>query len=145
MAECQRFKAREGGVKYIQSMASPVSGRRARLALWLALAVDILQWALIPLFAEGFLSWLNDAVDVATAGAMTSLLGWHLVFLPSFIGELVPLANLAPTWTAAVLWVTRRSRQEDELPSDGEVRPTDRDMAIFTRPPFAKRGGETKQ
>ena len=127
-------------MKYIRSMARTCTGRRARLALWLALAVDILQWALIPLFAEGFLSWFNDVVDVAAAVAMTSLLGWHLVFLPSFMGELVPLANLAPTWTAAVLWVTRRSRREDGLPGDGDVLPARRGMAVPTRPSLARRG-----
>jgi hypothetical protein len=62
----------------------------------------------VPLFAVGSLSPLNDVLDVVTAAVMFALLGWHPALLPTFIAELVPMLNLFPTWTAAVLFVTRR-------------------------------------
>jgi hypothetical protein len=88
-------------------MPQPIPRRNARLALALALAVDFLQLALIPLFAQGAFSPIDVALDMVTAVVMCSLLRWHLAFLPSFLGELIPFVNLVPTWTAAVVWVTR--------------------------------------
>jgi len=38
------------------------------------------------------------------------LLGWHVAFLPAFVVELLPVADLFPTWTIAVLYVTRARR-----------------------------------
>jgi hypothetical protein len=41
---------------------------------------------------------------------LVALLGWHVVFLPAFLGELVPFLNLFPTWTGAVLFVVTRNQ-----------------------------------
>lgn len=72
-----------------------------------AMAADALQLGVFPLFAPGAASPVNDALDVAVAGAMTWLVGWHWAFLPSFVAELVPGLDLVPTWTAAVFFATR--------------------------------------
>jgi hypothetical protein len=69
---------------------------------------DALQIALLPAAAGGFLSPVNDALDVVSAIVMIALLGWHVAFLPTAIAEIVPALNLFPTWTAAVFFVTRR-------------------------------------
>jgi len=50
---------------------------------------------------------INQIVDVATAIAMTWLVGWHWAFLPTFVVEAVPIVDLVPTWTLAVLVATR--------------------------------------
>ena len=73
---------------------------------------DAIQIALFPLFAEGALSPLDDLLDIAVAWLLTKLLGWHWVFLPSFIAELVPGLDLVPSWTIAVLYVTREIPKE---------------------------------
>lgn len=78
-----------------------------RSALTIAVLADALQIGLFPLFGEGAFSPLNDLLDVAVAWALTRLLGWHWAFLPSFVAELVPGLDLVPTWTLAVLIVTR--------------------------------------
>jgi len=70
------------------------------------MAVDLAQIVIFPAFAEGALSPINDAVDVAVAVALSALIGWHWVFLPSFLSELIPMWDLVPTWTAAVWYVT---------------------------------------
>ena len=93
---------------------SPRSGRwrdrRHLAALAIALTADAVQIGLLPLFIEGALAPWNDALDIAVGAILVSLLGWHVAFLPAFLGELVPLLNLFPTWTAAVVFVVSRKR-----------------------------------
>jgi hypothetical protein len=79
-----------------------------RTALGVALFADALQIVLFPLFGEGALSPANDLLDIAVAWLLTRLLGWHWAFVPSFLAELVPGLDLVPTWTLAVLYVTRQ-------------------------------------
>ncbi|HKZ33212.1 MAG TPA: hypothetical protein VJ648_12740 [Vicinamibacteria bacterium] len=77
--------------------------RRILAARFIAVAVDLAQYALLP--AE--LTPLNNAVDVLTAIAMLSLVGWNWAFLPTFLAELVPFVDLVPSWTLAVMFATR--------------------------------------
>jgi hypothetical protein len=84
--------------------------RRHLAALAIALAADAVQIVLLPLFMEGAAAPWNDALDVAVGGMMLALLGWHVALLPAFLGELVPLLNLFPTWTAAVVFVVAGKR-----------------------------------
>lgn len=81
---------------------------RLRAALVVALAADFLQWIALPLFAAGALAPWNDVLDVAIAVILVRLLGWHWAFLPTFVVELFPVADLVPTWTLAVLLASRR-------------------------------------
>ncbi len=80
---------------------------RVKTARVVAIAADFVQIGLLPLFAEGWLSPVNDALDVLVAIAMILLVGWHWAFLPAFLAELVPLVDLVPSWTAAVFIATR--------------------------------------
>jgi hypothetical protein len=80
---------------------------RVRAARLIAVAADILQIVVFPLFAPGLASPWNNALDLLVAVAMVLLIGWHWAFLPSFFAELVPGLDLVPTWTAAVFFVTR--------------------------------------
>ena len=50
---------------------------------------------------------LNDALDLVVGAVLVVLVGWHFAFLPTFVAELVPALNIFPTWTTAVLFVTR--------------------------------------
>lgn len=98
-------------------MAKPISRSRARLALGIALAVDVLQIAIQP---TGPLQFLIDwPLDLLTAVLMTGLLGFHWAFLPTFLAEAVPWLDVVPTWTLAVLFVTRtRSEVKEGAPKD---------------------------
>ena len=80
---------------------------RVRAARLIAVAADIVQIVMLPLFAPGVASPWNDALDLLVAVAMVGLIGWHWAFLPSFFVELVPGLDLVPTWTAAVFFATR--------------------------------------
>ena len=86
----------------------PLSRRRIILARALAVTVDFFQIVVSPVFSLGAASPLDDVLDVATAAGMIGLVGWHWAFLPSFLSELVPVWDLAPTWTIAVFLATRK-------------------------------------
>jgi hypothetical protein len=86
-------------------------GSHFKTAMVLAIAADILQIVVFPLFAEGALSPAEDVLDFAVAAVLINLLGWHWEFLPSFLGKLVPGVDLVPFWTMAVANVYRKSKQ----------------------------------
>jgi cellulose synthase/poly-beta-1,6-N-acetylglucosamine synthase-like glycosyltransferase len=93
--------------------------------IWIAravgLAADALQVVLFPFFAEGFASPANVAVDLIVAAVLTKLIGWHIAFVPSFIVEMMPVADLAPTWSLAV-WIATRGRTADSIPAGEPIR-----------------------
>jgi hypothetical protein len=66
---------------------------------------------IFPLFIEGAASPAEDVLDLAMAGVLTWLLGWHWEFLPSFAGKLIPGVDLVPLWSLAVANVYRKSKQ----------------------------------
>ncbi|HEX2568600.1 MAG TPA: hypothetical protein VH877_03505 [Polyangia bacterium] len=101
---------------------------RTRRQVWtaraVAMSVDALQLALVPLFGEGVASPANVAIDCLLFGFLVWYLGFHVAFLPSFVAEEVPLLNLAPSWTAAVLLATRKTAAAPaELPPSSEPAP----------------------
>ena len=110
-------------------MKSPVASdtsaveasNRVRAARALAIAADVVQIAVFPIFAPGGLSPWNDALDLLVAVALTRLIGWHWAFLPSFAAELVPGLDLVPTWTAAVFFATRKGAAPSKIPREGAV------------------------
>jgi len=85
----------------------PISSRRIWLARGIAMAADALQIAVFPYFFEGVLSPVNALLDVVVMVAMVLLVGWHIAFVPTFLVEQLPFADLAPTWTVAVWIVTK--------------------------------------
>jgi hypothetical protein len=77
----------------------------------LAIAADVLQIFVFPLFSEGALSPADDVLDLAVAVILVRLLGWHWEFLPAFAAEIVPGVDLVPFWTFAVANVYRKWKQ----------------------------------
>lgn len=88
-----------------RASAEPSLGR-VRAARFVALGADLIQIVLLPLVIEGFASPVDDVLDLATGAILVKLIGFHWAFLPSAATKLVPVADLAPTWTAAVLLAT---------------------------------------
>ncbi len=97
------------------------SRNRILAARVLAVLADAVQIGLLPLFAPGATSPLNNVLDVAVGAAMIALVGWHWVFLPTFVTELIPFGNIAPTWTVAAFIATRERRVE-RLPGASDER-----------------------
>ena len=85
---------------------------RFRAALGLAIAADLVQLVVFPVFLPGLESPPDDALDIGVGAAMVYLLGWHWEFAPSFLGKLVPGVDLVPFWTLAVANVYRKSRRD---------------------------------
>ena len=86
------------------------------LALAVAVIADTLQVLLMP-FAWTF---IESAVDVVTMALTTWILGFHLLLLPTFVVELVPIVDLIPTWTAcvaAVIALRKREQKSSPLPT----------------------------
>jgi hypothetical protein len=108
---------------YVQSLKEP----EHRLAWAVAIAADALQIAALPLFVEGGMSPADSLLDLIVAFVLIRLLGWHWAFLPTLAAELVPGADLFPTWTAAVWFVTRQqvksSSSSNSRPQDPEILP----------------------
>ena len=88
--------------------------RRILAARLIAIIADAVQIGLMPVFAGGAASMVNDALDVAVGIIMVVLVGWNWVFLPTLVAELIPMVDLAPTWTIAVLIATRRRGDPSE-------------------------------
>ncbi len=68
------------------------------LALGIAIAADGLQLLLGPL------GWAlpDQVIDLVTMILMMKILGFHILLLPTFAIELVPVVEDLPTWTACV-------------------------------------------
>ena len=84
------------------------------LALIIATAADGMQLALGPF------GWVpgDQIIDVLAMVLTIWLIGFHWLLLPSFVLELVPLADEFPTWTACVIAViVLRKRQQQKPPS----------------------------
>jgi hypothetical protein len=81
----------------------PVTKKRRAIALSIALAADTLQLVLWPAFAEGAASPFDDALDLVVGAALWAILGMSPRLALAFGMELVPGADLFPTWTAVVL------------------------------------------
>src|ERR1700756_673530 len=84
---------------------------RRHAALGLAIAADLVQMIVFPLFIEGAASPADDVLDLCMGAVLSWLLGWHWEFLPSFLAKLVPGVDLVPLWTLAVANVYRRSKR----------------------------------
>jgi hypothetical protein len=88
---------------------------RIRLAYVVAVAADVVQLVLGPL------GWLtaDAAVDVAAMIATSRLLGFHPLLLPTFVLELVPVADLLPSWTGCVALVVALRKKQHAPPPPG--------------------------
>ncbi len=81
---------------------------RIAIAFLVALATDAIQISLGPF---GFLL-VDEFLDVVAMVLTSFAIGFHPLLLPTFIIELIPVADLMPTWTgctAAVVLLRRRA------------------------------------
>ncbi len=87
---------------------------RIGAALAVALVTDGLE------LGSGFLGWvgLDQVLDVVAMIAIGRLIGFHILFLPTFVLEAVPLADELPTWTACVIAVSILRRREQRRSED---------------------------
>lgn len=89
---------------------------RIRAAYTVAIATDVLQFALGP-FGWAF---VDEILDVVALAATTKLIGFHPLLLPTFIVEIVPVADVLPTWTACVALVVATRKKQPPSPGGGQ-------------------------
>ncbi len=99
------------------------AGPRLRIAMFVAVAADILQLAVFPFVLEGGASPPDDIIDLVVGGLLTWLLGWHWEFLPSFAAKLIPGVEFVPLWTLAVANVYRKSRAQVSVSAAAQNQP----------------------
>jgi len=113
--------------------AKPLTRGRIALAIAIAGATDALIIALGPL------AWLpsDEILDVAAMVAISLVIGFNPLLLPTFVLEIMPISESLPTWTACVgaviLW--RKGSNKMESKPSGEAPAT---SAEAPRPPEAK-------
>ena len=98
--------------------ARKLNGKIITLALGIAAVADALQWLLGPL------GWFffDEIIDVIAMVLITRLLGFHLLLLPTFVVEFIPVADLLPTWTGCVaLLIVLRKREQMSNPQPPEI------------------------
>jgi hypothetical protein len=99
--------------------ADPPSLTRGRLAAAYAVAIatDTAQFLLGPLGWAG----ADEILDVAATALLWRILGFHPLFLPTFVIEFLPISDVLPTWTGCVaLVIGLRRRQQIEPPPPGQ-------------------------
>src|SRR5271154_7545355 len=88
---------------------------RTRIIFALAVAVfaDGLQFLLGPL------GWVfgDQAIDCVAMALTSWAIGFHILLLPTFVVELVPVLEDLPTWTACTIAViVLRKREQRNIP-----------------------------
>lgn len=94
--------------------APPLTRTRVVLALAVALAADAMQLLLGPV------GWVffDQIVDVLAMALTMWTLGFHLLLLPTFVVEFLPLVGMLPTWTGCVIAVIAlRKRGQHTAPT----------------------------
>jgi hypothetical protein len=95
--------------------APPLTRPRMVVALAIAVAADGLQLLLGPL---GW-AFIDQAIDFVAMILVSWVIGFHILLLPTFIIELVPVLEDLPTWTActAAVIVLRKCVQRPPPPA----------------------------
>jgi len=85
---------------------------RVWLAYGVAITVDVLQFALGPI---GW-AFADEVLDLAAMLLLWRVIGFHPLLLPTFVLEVVPVADLLPAWTGCVALVIALRRNQQGPP-----------------------------
>lgn len=90
----------------------PLTTARIWAAFVVALIADGLQLAL------GGFGWFlfDEIIDVVAMVLVTMLIGFHPLFLPTFVMEFLPVVDMVPTWTGCVALVVALRRKRSKPP-----------------------------
>lgn len=98
--------------------AAGTARKRIWLAYGIAIVTDVLQLAFGPL---GW-AFADQILDIVAAASISWLIGFHVLLLPTFVLEFLPVTDLLPTWTGCVALVMATRRREQPMPpSNGPV------------------------
>src|SRR5690348_6574562 len=86
--------------------------RRIWLACAIAVAADVIQIALGPFGWAG----PDEVLDVIVMVLLSAIIGFHPLFLPTFVMEFIPMIDNLPTWTACTIIVIGLRRKQTTPP-----------------------------
>ena len=95
-----------------------------RKRIWFAFAVAALTDSAQLLLGPLGWAFVDEGLDVIAMVLTTAAIGFHMLLLPTFVIELVPLADMLPTWTgcvAMVIGLRRRQHIDPPPPGHGTV------------------------
>ena len=106
-----------GSIRYRCYMANrllPPALTRSRIwtACTVAVVADGLQLVLGPLGWVG----VDEAIDVLVMLLLSATIGFHPLFLPTFVAEFLPVVDMLPTWTACTVFVIGLRRKKSSPP-----------------------------
>lgn len=95
-----------------------------RPRIWFAFAVAVITDGIQ--IGLGPLGWtfIDEGLDVLAMLLIMAALGFHLLLLPTFVLELLPVTDMLPTWTgctAAVVMLRKRAQAQAPPPSQATV------------------------
>ena len=103
-----------------------MTATRIRLAYAVAVVTDIAQLVLGP---AGW-AFADEILDIAAMIAITRLIGFHALLLPTFVLEFVPVADMLPSWTACVAMVVMLKKRQQVPPATTPAPPAPRGPII---------------
>ena len=68
---------------------------------------------------------IDEVIDVILMVVISLLLGFHPLFLPTFVAEFLPIVDLLPTWTGCVITVIALRRRAERNRPPTVISPTD--------------------
>jgi hypothetical protein len=99
----------------------PLTRTRVWAAYAIAIATDALQLVLGP-FGWVF---VDEVLDLVAMVAVSRAIGFHVLLLPTFAIEFLPVTDMLPTWTGAVALVVGLRRRQQlvraEAPATGPI------------------------
>ena len=87
--------------------APALTRQRIWIAYTVAISTDLLQLALGPF---GWVA-VDEVLDVVAMAVISWAIGFHVVLLPTFAIELLPISDFLPTWTGAVAFLVAFRRR----------------------------------
>jgi hypothetical protein len=98
----------------VNRLLPPVLTRsRIWIACTVAVVADGIQFLLGPLGWAG----IDESIDVVVMAVQALTIGFHPLFLPTFVVEFIPGLDMFPTWTACTLAVIALRRKQHAPPS----------------------------
>ena len=101
-------------------LAGPLLTRKR---IWFAYAVAVIADGIQ--IAMGPMGWafIDQGIDVLAMLLIMGALGFHMLLLPTFVLELLPIADMLPTWTGctAAVVLLRKRAQAQPPPSSATV------------------------
>jgi hypothetical protein len=94
--------------------------RRIQLAFVVAILSDAVQLGLAPLGPLGWI-FVDEIIDVVAMILTSWLLGFHLLLVPTFLVELIPVVDMLPTWTGCVALLVSIRKREQSLGAQTEA------------------------